>query len=165
MRSFLHFFLTPFLLVHLGCAKTQATDVRLFDAETLKGRVTALYETYASLIPAAPTYQKSTLETFCDQNFKMTLNGSVIVEGLDAYHAYIQAFQHAVKAIVFMPFEVLSVDTGEGCVSFMHNVTITKQDNTCETRRVAAFLHFDDAYKVKTFNEVVYISPMCASSQ
>lgn len=165
MRSFLHFFHIPFFLIYLGCAKAQATDVTLFDAETLKGRVTALYETYASLIPAAPTYQKSTLETFCDQNFKMTLNGSVIVEGLDAYHAYIQAFQHAVKAIVFMPFEVLSVDTGEGCASFMHNVTITKQDNTCETRRVAAFLHFNGAYKITSFNEVVYVLPAHASSQ
>lgn len=165
MRAFLHLFLTPCLIVSLGCTKVHASGGLLFDAEILERRVTALYETFSSLVPATSAYQESTMEAFCDKNFKMTLNGRVTAEGLDAYHAYIQAFQGAVKAIVFMPFEVLSVDTRSGCVSFMHNVKITMQDETVETRRVAAFLHFNDAYKMQSFNEVVHVLSAHAPSQ
>ncbi|MBA4117829.1 MAG: hypothetical protein C0514_02900 [Candidatus Puniceispirillum sp.] len=159
MRMFFHFFAVLFLLNLAPSAKVCATCEAPFDKETLQRRVTTLYETYSSLINTGDTYHRGAMDELCDQKFTLTFNNLLMVDGIEAFHKYIQTFKSQAVALHFSPFYALLVDPEKRCVALRYNVMTTSDTGAHNTRNVAAFLYFNDQQKLTAINEVVFTQP------
>ena len=159
VRMVFHFFTALFLFNLAPSTKVCATCEVPFDGETLQRRVTTLYETFSSLINAGAPYQRDAMDELCDQKFTLTFNTFLMVDGIEAFHKYIQTFKSQVVALHFSAFEELLVDPEKRCVALKYNVMTTSDTGAHNIRNVAAFLYFNDQQKLTAINEVVFTQP------